>query len=166
MAKEFYGGNEKFKQSMSRFWRIARWGVLGLFVLITIFNTVYFVQEDEYAVIRTFGETSVVETSGMKFKIPYVQKIQKVSKASQQFSVGYDIGTGQSIHKESFMITSDYNFVNVDFYFEYAGKKALMEVKGCTLEREGIGYFPDAPTARGSKHIRELSHRLIKMGIR
>ena len=119
MAKEFYGGNEKFKQSMSKFWRIARWGVLGLFVLITIFNTVYFVQEDEYAVIRTFGETSVVETSGMKFKIPYVQKIQKVSKASQQFSVGYDIGTGQSIHKESFMITSDYNFVNVDFYFEY-----------------------------------------------
>lgn len=119
MAKEFYGGNAKFKQSMSKFWRITRWGVLGLFVLITVFNTVYFVQEDEYAVIRTCGETSVVETSGMKFKIPYVQKIQKVSKASQQFSVGYDIGTGQSIYKESFMITSDYNFVNVDFYFEY-----------------------------------------------
>ncbi len=119
MAKEFYGGNEKFKQSMSKFWQAARWGVLGLFVLITVFNTVYFVQEDEYAVIRTFGETSVVETSGMKFKIPYVQKIQKVTKASQQFSVGYDIGTGQSIYKESFMITSDYNFVNVDFYFEY-----------------------------------------------
>ena len=119
MAKEFYGGNEKFKQSMSKFWRIARWGVLGMFVLVTILNAVYFVQEDEYAVIRTFGETSVVETSGMKFKIPYVQKIQKVSKASQQFSVGYDIGTGQSIYKESFMITSDYNFVNVDFYFEY-----------------------------------------------
>lgn len=108
-----------FKLSMSKFWQIARWGVLGLFVLITVFNTVYFVQEDEYAVIRTFGETSVVETSGMKFKIPYVQKIQKVTKASQQFSVGYDIGTGQSIYKESFMITSDYNFVNVDFYFEY-----------------------------------------------
>lgn len=32
----------------------------------------------------------------------------------------------------------------------------LMEVKGCTLERDGIGYFPDAPTERGVKHIREL----------
>ena len=32
----------------------------------------------------------------------------------------------------------------------------LMEVKGCTLERNGIGYFPDAPTERGIKHIREL----------
>ena len=32
----------------------------------------------------------------------------------------------------------------------------LMEVKGCTLEKDGIGYFPDAPTARGVRHIREL----------
>ena len=34
--------------------------------------------------------------------------------------------------------------------------KHLMEVKGCTLEYNGIGYFPDAPTERGIKHIREL----------
>ena len=32
-----------------------------------------------------------------------------------------------------------------------------MEVKGCTLEREGVGYFPDAPTKRGVKHLRELA---------
>jgi len=30
-------------------------------------------------------------------------------------------------------------------------------VKGCTLEREGIGYFPDAPTERGVKHLNELA---------
>lgn len=34
---------------------------------------------------------------------------------------------------------------------------AYLEVKGCTLEREGVGYFPDAPTERGVKHIRELT---------
>ena len=33
----------------------------------------------------------------------------------------------------------------------------LLEVKGCTLEREGVGYFPDAPTERGVKHLRELA---------
>ena len=37
-----------------------------------------------------------------------------------------------------------------------APERFLMEVKGCTLEVDGIGYFPDAPTERGVKHIREL----------
>ncbi len=32
-----------------------------------------------------------------------------------------------------------------------------MEVKGCTLFRDGIGYFPDAPTERGARHLRELT---------
>ena len=32
----------------------------------------------------------------------------------------------------------------------------LLEIKGCTLEVDGIGYFPDAPTERGVKHLREL----------
>ncbi len=43
-----------------------------------------------------------------------------------------------------------------DFYFEYGGKKAYMEVKGVTLENEGVVSFPDAPTKRGTKHINEL----------
>ncbi len=34
---------------------------------------------------------------------------------------------------------------------------AYLEVKGCTLERNGVAYFPDAPTERGVKHIRELT---------
>ena len=93
--------------------------VLGIFVAVAALNTVYTLEEDEYAVIKTFGSVVVEETPGIKFKIPFVQRVEKVSKASKQFSVGYDIDTNESIHKESFMITSDYNFVNVDFYFEY-----------------------------------------------
>ena len=50
-----------------------------------------------------------------------------------------------------------YGASRVDFYFEYAEKRVFMEVKGCTLEREGIGYFPDAPTERGVKHLNELA---------
>ena len=49
-----------------------------------------------------------------------------------------------------------YGDSRIDFYMEKGKKKYLMEVKGCTLERNGIGYFPDAPTERGVKHLREL----------
>ena len=45
----------------------------------------------------------------------------------------------------------------IDFYMEKGQQKYLMEVKGCTLEMDGIGYFPDAPTERGVKHLRELT---------
>ena len=43
-----------------------------------------------------------------------------------------------------------------DFYAEKAGKKYYIEVKGVTLEKEGVASFPDAPTVRGLKHVNEL----------
>lgn len=43
-----------------------------------------------------------------------------------------------------------------DFYFEYGNKKAFLEVKGVTLEKDGVVLFPDAPTERGTKHLNEL----------
>ncbi|QFJ54126.1 DNA/RNA nuclease SfsA [Pseudobutyrivibrio xylanivorans] len=45
----------------------------------------------------------------------------------------------------------------IDFYMEKGEDKYLLEVKGCTLIKDGIGYFPDAPTERGVKHLRELA---------
>lgn len=49
-----------------------------------------------------------------------------------------------------------YGGSRMDFYMEKGNQRYLLEVKGCTLEMDGVGYFPDAPTARGVKHIREL----------
>ncbi len=43
-----------------------------------------------------------------------------------------------------------------DFYVEYEDKKAFIEIKGVTLENEGVVLFPDAPTSRGVKHLKEL----------
>ena len=56
-------------------------------------------------------------------------------------------------------IKPEYTYGNsrFDFYMEKGSDKYLMEVKGCTLEIDGIGYFPDAPTERGVKHLRELT---------
>ena len=50
-----------------------------------------------------------------------------------------------------------YGDSRIDFYMERRGEQYLMEVKGCTLEKDGVGYFPDAPTERGVKHLRELT---------
>ena len=44
-----------------------------------------------------------------------------------------------------------------DFYIEDGDRRAFLEVKGCTLEQDGIAKFPDAPTTRGVKHLRELT---------
>ena len=50
-----------------------------------------------------------------------------------------------------------YGNSRIDFYMEKGDRKYLMEVKGCTLEVDGVGYFPDAPTERGVRHLRELT---------
>ena len=50
-----------------------------------------------------------------------------------------------------------YGKSRIDFYMEKGEQKYLLEVKGCTLEVDGIGYFPDAPTLRGVKHLHELA---------
>ena len=62
-----------------------------------------------------------------------------------------------------------YGNSRIDFYMEKGPEgqdgKYLMEVKGCTLFVEGAGYFPDAPTERGTKHLKELTAS-IKLGYR
>ena len=50
-----------------------------------------------------------------------------------------------------------YGGSRLDFYVKDAEEKeTLVEVKGVTLEEDGVAMFPDAPTERGVKHIREL----------
>ncbi len=44
-----------------------------------------------------------------------------------------------------------------DFYIETEGRNIFVEVKGVTLERDGVVLFPDAPTERGARHLRELA---------
>ena len=65
------------------------------------------------------------------------------------------------------LATKDYTFIKpeykygdsrLDFYMEKGEEKYLMEVKGCTLEIDGIGYFPDAPSDRAVRHVKELIH--------
>lgn len=49
-----------------------------------------------------------------------------------------------------------YSNSRFDFYWESSEKRGFVEVKGVTLEEEGVVLFPDAPTQRGVKHLEEL----------
>lgn len=78
--------------------------------------------------------------------------------------VNIDSQAPNKVVKE-WLMTQGYSYVKpeytygdsrIDFYMEKDKEKYLMEVKGCTLEIDGVGYFPDAPTIRGIKHLREL----------
>lgn len=91
-------------------------GVLGI-------ESVYSIGEQEQGVVTTFGKATGVATSGLHFKIPFVQKVTKVNTMILGFPIGYrlenEADNADLLAAESLMITSDFNFVNVDFYVEY-----------------------------------------------
>ena len=91
--------------------------VIVLLALILVNASYYTIQEEEQAVVCTFGSPKAVSTPGLHFKIPFIQTVTKVNTTIQGFSIGYDDGDEST--PDSLMITSDYNFIFVDFYAEY-----------------------------------------------
>ena len=68
------------------------------------------------------------------------------------------LGDLSAIKAESFHGDSRF-----DFSFEKDGRRCFLEVKGVTLETDGVCAFPDAPTTRGVKHLKGLS-KLVREG--
>ena len=98
--------------------------VLGIILVILViaiftFNSTYQIREQEQAVLITLGQAKAVTDPGLHFKIPFIQQVRKVNTTIQGFSLGYDLDSNSSETDDSLMITSDYNFVNVDFFVEY-----------------------------------------------
>lgn len=95
-----------------------------LIVLIALAgnSSFYSVSEDEQAVVTMFGKVQRVDSAGLHFKIPFVERITKVDMTTHGFGLGYQVeGGGQNIDIDSDaqMITSDFNLINIDFYLEY-----------------------------------------------
>lgn len=112
-------GNDNTSAMIKKSGKAAGVVVFILIVLIMLFNSTYTIKEQEQAVLITLGQASSVTNSGLHFKIPFIQSVKKVNTTIQGFSIGYDMNTNESYEAESLMITSDYNFVNVDFFVEY-----------------------------------------------
>lgn len=71
--------------------------------------------------------------------------------AAEWLKKGTLFSTGATVRREV-----KYGNSRFDFYIEDGEKRAFVEVKGVTLENDGIAAFPDAPTERGVKHLGEL----------
>ena len=101
-----------------------------------------------------------------KFDLITVQKGQRLinmdsqapNKAAMEWLQSGGLGEISNLRAESKWGDSRF-----DFYFEKDGKPCYLEVKGVTLENDGVCAFPDAPTERGAKHLRELT-QLVQEG--
>ncbi len=117
------------KKSAAKIGRIVG-AVLALAVIaVCALDSFYMLNENTYAVVTTFGSPSVEKTAGLHFKLPFIQRVHKITKNIMGMPIGYEVSDDanpdvdetnpQSITSESEMITKDFNFVNVDFYIEY-----------------------------------------------
>ena len=99
-----------------------RWvyiGLAALILVITLFSCFFTTNEQQVAFTMTFGKVSIVEGAGIHFRIPYVTRVYKFDSTAKGMAIGYNSENNESITEESLMITSDFNFVNTDFYIEY-----------------------------------------------
>lgn len=147
----------------------------GLFLVITLLSSFYTLSETEDAIITTFGVPTVEEGSGLHFKIPFIQHVNKVNTETQGMRIGYD-EHDNTIENEALMITKDFNFINVDFYIEwqivdpiaytYAAEEPVTALKTLAMSyiRDTIGsYSVDEVLTTGKAIIQsEIKDKLSK----
>lgn len=102
--------------------RIVKIVLIVIIAAICVFGSFYKVGEQQQAVITMFGQVTDVKGAGLYGKIPLVQQVHMVDTTTHGLQIGYRSGDEQEVTEvpeEALMITSDFNFVNVDFYLEY-----------------------------------------------
>lgn len=82
------------------------------------------------------------------------------NRAAAEWLAGGGLGALDDLRAEVTLGDSRYDFAAIQ-----DGRPVYIEVKGCTLEQDGVAHFPDAPTERGVKHVRGLT-RLARQGNR
>lgn len=114
-------------------------------------NTVYLQRSTNPERKTKYDVISAEKVIGGKSIIVNIDSQRANDTAEEWLKKGFLFSKNASIRRE---VT--YNNSRFDFYIEDGKRKAYLEVKGCTLERGEVAYFPDAPTLRGVKHIGEL----------
>ena len=119
----------KKKEKSGAALRVVGIGAALVMAAFCAWDSFYMLNENTYAVVTTFGNPSIVKTAGLHFKVPFIQRVHKITKNIMGMPIGYTVEDEQdpevsenypaTVSKESEMITKDFNFVDVDFYIEY-----------------------------------------------
>lgn len=108
-------------------------------------NATVYLEESSNPLRKTKYDLVAVEKCGEIFNIdsyaPNIAAGEYFKKIFSDCTVRSEVAYGNS---------------RFDFYIESENRKIFAEVKGVTLIKDGVALFPDAPTERGIKHIKEL----------
>lgn len=102
-----------------------------------------------------------------QFDLIAVQKNSKLINMDSQIPNYVVLESLNKIFQDITYVKQEYKYGNsrFDIYVETKTEKIFVEVKGVTLEEGGVVRFPDAPTERGVKHLKELQNA-VKNGYR
>lgn len=111
-------------------------------------GAVVYLQENDNPARKTRFDLIAVEKGHMLINMDS----QAPNRAFGEWAAAGDFLPGLTLIKPETAFGSS----RFDFYLEAGTRRAFAEVKGVTLERDGLALFPDAPTERGRKHVGEL----------
>ena len=116
-------GTPKKKPNIEKLSRTITIAVILMLLVAAAGSCFYTVNDEQQAVVTTFGRVTDVVDAGVHFKLPFgIQHVEKVDvNVYQKIELGYSSdGYNYAVNdNESTMITGDYNIVNVDFFVEY-----------------------------------------------
>ena len=136
-------------------------------VVVAVSGSFYTLSETESAIVTTFGRATVNNNKGLQFKIPFIQHVTKINTTVRSFEIGYvDYGDGsyRNVEEESIMITSDMNFVDIDFFVTYQVTDPLQYMYA-TEKPELILKNLIQSTIRGTVEKQQIGLSLIDISI-
>lgn len=138
--------------------------------LISVYKGQRLINMDSQVPNKVFREWLDQAASGRLESIEQTEPIEQIGQIKQDKRIrqagleiaGLTTGLPGDLFKNIDLIRPETTFGDsrFDFYIEAGPRKIFVEVKGVTLEEEGIARFPDAPTERGIKHLKGLKSAL------
>ena len=113
-------GNSKASVKKVKRVRLFLIGIITVIILVVaLINSIFFTTEQQIGFTTFLGKNTIIENAGMHFKIPFLAKSYIMDGTTQGMPIGYQMDNDESVYEDSLMITSDFNFINMDFYVEY-----------------------------------------------